>query len=154
MNFKDPGLQIYGGDLFHENQTLADKAFDALPPPQPSGLPKAAITAYPGPTSLRSLTASFNNPSGGCFGPGCKVKMADGRKTLIQDMSRGDIVWTPSGPAHVIALVICNTKAKSQPMSRINGLSITPWHPILVNGRVELSCEPLHVQRAHGPDGV
>ena len=138
MNFKDPGLQIYGGDLFHENQTVADKAFDALPPPQPSGRPEASrqnmAAAYPLPPSLRSLTASFNNPSGGCFGGGCKVRMADGSKMVIQDIKRGDLVWTRSGPAHVVALVTCNTKAKSQPMSRINGLSITPWHPILVDG--------------------
>ena len=138
MNFKDPGLQIYGGDLFHENQAAADKAFDALPPPQPSGKPPAPVSAYAGgyasPPSLRSLTASFNNPSGGCFGGGCKIRMADGSKMVIQDIRRGDLVWTPSGPAHVVALVTCNTKAKSQPMSRINGLSITPWHPILVEG--------------------
>jgi hypothetical protein len=140
MNFKDPGLQIYGGDLFHENQAAADKAFDALPPPQPSGKPPApaAVSAYAGgyaaPPSLRSLTASFNNPSGGCFGGGCKIRMADGSKMVIQDIRRGDLVWTPSGPAHVVALVTCNTKTKSQPMSRINRLSITPWHPILVKG--------------------
>ena len=135
MNFKDPGLQIYGGDLFHENQMLADKAFDALPPPQPSGQPPAAapVHAYPSPSSLRSLTASFNNPSGGCFAGGCKVLMSHGQKKLIKDIQAGEMVWTPNGYANVIALVVCNTTAKSQPMTRINGLSITPWHPILVD---------------------
>jgi len=133
MNFKDPGLQIYGGDLFHENQMAADKAFDALPPPEPSGREKHAINMYS--PSPRSLTATFNNPSGGCFGGECKVRMLDESKKAIKDVEPGELIWTPTGAALVIALVTCNTTAKSQPMSRINGLSITPWHPILLGDK-------------------
>lgn len=134
MNFKDPGLQIYGGTLFHENQTAADKAFDLLPPPQPSGQPPSASSAFlPPAPSMRSLTATFNNPSGGCFHGDCKVLMADGSRKAIKDVTPLlDRVWTPTGPAVVTALVTCNSDPKSQPMSMINGLSITPWHPILV----------------------
>ena len=139
MNFKDPGLQVYGGDLFREIQTLGDKAFDDLPPPIPSGQPVAAASygGYPltSPvTSMRSLTQSFNNPSGGCFHGNCTVLMADFTRTPIKDVIPGSLVWTPNGPARVTALVTCNTKNKSQPMSQIDGLSITPWHPIRVKG--------------------
>lgn len=136
MNFKDPGLQVYGGDLFREIQTLGDKAFDDLPPPIPSGKPVAtdSYAVYPPVNSMRSLTQSFNNPSGGCFHGNCTVLMADFTRTPIKDVIPGSLVWTPNGPARVIALVTCNTKNKSQPMSQIDGLSITPWHPIRVKG--------------------
>jgi hypothetical protein len=135
MNFKDPGLQLYGGELFHEIQKLGDKAFDELPPPIPSGQPpRTAMTAGYPLVSPRSLTQSFNNPSGGCFHGDCKVLMADFTRVAIKDVQPGSLVWTPSGPARVIALVTCNTTNKSQPMSQIDGLSITPWHPIHVKG--------------------
>ena len=130
MNFKDPGLQIYGGDLFRENQMVADKAFDSLPPPEPSGRPETVT--YPS-SPPRSLTASFNNPSGGCFAGECKILMSHGVKKPIKDVQAGEMVWSIKGYATVVAVVVCNTKAKSQPMSRINDLSITPWHPILVD---------------------
>lgn len=133
MNFKDPGLQVYGGELFHQLQTVGDKAFDELPPPVPSGAPPKATYANPV-TSLRSLTQSFNNPSGGCFHGNCEVLMADFTRCPIKNIQPGASVWTPSGPASVIALVTCNTKNKSQPMSQIDGLSITPWHPIRMKG--------------------
>lgn len=132
MNFKDPGLQIYGGDLFHQNQMAADKAFDELAPPEPSG--RAPVENYSPPRSMRSLTASFNNPSGGCFTGDCKVLMSHAAKKPIKDIQAGDLVWSNVGYTRVIAVVVCHTKAKSQPISRINSLSITPWHPILVNG--------------------
>ena len=130
MNFKDPGLQVYGGELFHDIQKVGDKAFDELPPPVPSGQPPkmSSAAAYYSPPV--SLTQSFNNPSGGCFNGSCKVLMADFTRKAIQDVCPGELVWTPSGPSRVTALVTCNTKNKSQPMSQVDGLSITPWHPI------------------------
>jgi len=146
MNFKDPGLQIYGGDLFREIQTLGDKAFDDLPPPVPSGQPQKAAGGYYGggyvPTiSPRSLTQSFNNPSGGCFGGECTVLMADFTRVPIKNIVPNSTVWTPSGPANVVALVTCNTKNKSQPMSQIDSLYITPWHPIRWKGEWKLPAD-------------
>merc|ERR1712107_455018 len=35
-NFKDPGVQNYGGELFQKYQDLADVAFNKLPAPKPS----------------------------------------------------------------------------------------------------------------------
>ena len=143
MNFKDPGLQIYGSDLFRELQSLGDKAFDDLPPPIPSGQPPAAYGGgYTAPvTSLRSLTQSFNNPSGGCFHGNSGVLMADFLRTPIKDIAPGSLVWTPTGTARVVALVTCNTTNKSQPMSQIDTLSITPWHPIRWKGEWKLPAE-------------
>jgi hypothetical protein len=35
-NFKDPGLQLYGGELFKTLQGTIDTVFINLPPPTPS----------------------------------------------------------------------------------------------------------------------
>jgi hypothetical protein len=35
-NFKDPGVQVYGGTLFQLIQEMADELFNQLPPPKPS----------------------------------------------------------------------------------------------------------------------
>jgi len=138
MNFKDPGLQVYGGELFREIQLLADKAFDALPAPIPSGKPPQPVSHVFGGvplTSPRSLTQSFNNPTGGCFQGDCKVLMADGSRRPIKNTNPGEMVWTPSGPSQILVVLTCSTKNKSQPMSQINSLLITPWHPILQGGK-------------------
>jgi hypothetical protein len=141
LNFKDAGLQIYGGDLFHAIQTEADTAFCTLPAPKPSALPKPVATAggYYGAAAYHSpaTMVSFHNPSGGCFAGTCQVKMASGRSKAIKDVEPGDGVWTPMGPATVTALVTCGSKARSQPMVQLDRLCITPWHPIInptVNG--------------------
>ena len=145
LNFKDAGLQIYGGDLFHAIQTEADTAFCTLPAPKPSAIPRAAVAAggYYGAAgagaaySSPATMVSFHNPSGGCFAGTCQVKMASGRSKAIKDIQPGDGVWTPMGPATVIAMLTCGSKARSQPMVQLGGLCITPWHPIInptING--------------------
>ena len=136
LNFKDAGLQIYGGDLFHSIQDQADVAFCTLPAPKPSAPPAPAQNYYGGYASAAinaapATMASFHNPSGGCFAGTCQVKMASGRSKAIKDVEPGDGVWTPMGPATVTALVTCGSKARSQPMVQLGRLCITPWHPII-----------------------
>ena len=139
MNFKDPGLQIYGGSLFHTTQAKAEEIFGALPPPIPSGQKRenrigggygGGGGAYSTPLSM----SVFHSQSGGCFQGDCNVKLADGSAIPIKDIQPGYSVWTTAGPANVVALVTCGSKKKSQPMSQINKLCITPWHPILQDG--------------------
>lgn len=128
MNFKDPGLQIYGGELFKELQAKAETIFGALPPPIPSSRPvEPKINPNYTPTSM----SVFHNSSGGCFSGECTVKMADGSLIPIKAVNPGDLVWTPSGSATVLALVTCGSNKKTQPMVQMNKLCITPWHPIL-----------------------
>lgn len=130
MNFKDPGLQIYGGELFHATQAKAEEIFGALPPPVPSAQKRENVIGggvYSTPASM----SVFHNQSGGCFQGDCNVKLADGSAVPIKEIQPGYSVWTPAGPAKVVALVTCGSKKKSQPMSQINKLCITPWHPIL-----------------------
>jgi hypothetical protein len=148
MNFKDPGLQIYGGELFHTIQTAGDLAFTTLPPPIPSGAqqqrattpPYAAATpgyrrgSYTAIATPLSM-ASWHNQSGGCFNGECRIKMADGTLKAIKDVVAGEQVATPMGPQTLTAVVVCGSQLSSQPMVQLENLSITPWHPILIAGQ-------------------
>jgi len=135
MNFKDPGLQIYGGKLFREIQILAEKVFGELPPPIPSSapVPKGPAYGYTASQTPQSMSI-FHSQSGGCFAPTSRVLMADGTRKEIQTLVAGEMVLTPWGPVPITAVVVCGSKKSSQPMSQIDGLCITPWHPIMVNG--------------------
>merc|ERR1712151_829681 len=55
-NFKDPGVQCYGGKLFSEIRDEADDVFNRLPPPKPSVAPRRShvVTA---PVSM----SAYNN---------------------------------------------------------------------------------------------
>eukprot|EP00928_Gymnodinium_smaydae_P050764 TRINITY_DN3432_c0_g1_i1.p1 TRINITY_DN3432_c0_g1~~TRINITY_DN3432_c0_g1_i1.p1 ORF type:complete len:861 (-),score=116.92 TRINITY_DN3432_c0_g1_i1:200-2725(-) len=43
-NFKDPGVQLYGGEIFETVRDEADDTFNSLPPPKPSLQPAPTIT--------------------------------------------------------------------------------------------------------------
>jgi Mg-chelatase subunit ChlD len=135
LNFKDSGVQIYGGPLFKELQNLAEKVFCDLPPPTPSvaaqpkgyyGGPAGGAPVYSTPLSMASLYHS----GGGCFHGENRVLMADGSRKAIKEINPEDQVWTPEGPANVVCLVTIGSKRPAQTMVQINSLCITPWHPI------------------------
>jgi hypothetical protein len=131
MNFKDPGLQIYGGELFHALQDEGDRLFCELPPPTPSithrygGSYGSGVAGAP----IASMSI-FHNASAGCFAPNTQIRLANGELKEIVNLRRGDIVWTPSGNATVCALVICSSYNRAQPMTMLDGLVITPYHPV------------------------
>jgi hypothetical protein len=56
--------------------------------------------------------------------------MADYTQKRIADLQEGEYVKTPYGMAEVLAVVVCNQYAQSQPMTTIGSLLITPWHPV------------------------
>jgi hypothetical protein len=130
MNFKDPGLQIYGGELFRELQAKGDEIFCSLPPPNPSAqrFAAATISATATPVSM----SVFHNASAGCFNGSTRIRMMNSTYKQINEIEKDDIVWTPSGPTTVVAVVVCNTHATSQPMTQMGPLCITPWHPVRI----------------------
>jgi len=146
VNFKDVGLQDYGGPLFKRLVTAGDKTFALMPSmvvtQRPGTATASAGAGRPAPAPIDY--SMFHNASGGCFAGECRVRMcplegADEVRIPIADITRGDVVWTPSGPALVLFAVEINTTARSQPMTQLGRLSITPWHPVVdpdKNGRV------------------
>lgn len=139
MNFKDPGLQIYGGDLFHDIQAEGDRIFCDLPAPTPSGAARVASASTSASLGLSAIPPNpismsvFHNASSGCFEENTKILMGNRVSSKpIKQIQPGELVWCPHthSAVQVIALVECNSYAKSQPMTQYNSLCITPWHPI------------------------
>ena len=135
MNFKDSGLQGYGGEMFREFRELGDKVFCDLPALVGTGGAYGGAYAIPtqAPQQPVDMSHLFNNQRGGCFKGECEVLMADGTRMPIWSITKGAQVWTPEGPATVELHLTLGSYNKFQPMCRIGKLFITPWHPILVD---------------------
>ena len=149
LNFKDPGVQAYGGSMFQYERDLADDAFNTLPAPTPALTTKAKMSSSRGITGQsKSLGKSsisysspvcmsrFNSASAPCFHESCQVKMYDGTVKAVAEIRRGD-------------LVLCNTHTQQLSYAKVNcvlqtdtsqgflslvhfegGLMVTPYHPI------------------------
>lgn len=158
-NFKDPGPLQYGTDspLFLQCRDTLNKLFNELPPPTPS-LPPGIKSRYgslgpPRPPAqdpnatvdptyrVRAATAtvedlimeSYNKSSSSCFAAETTVLLADdpaGRpmQLQLQRLRRGMRVQTPRGPRSVEAVLatpVVNTR-----MVSLDGVLVTPWHPV------------------------
>jgi hypothetical protein len=75
--------------------------------------------------------AYLTTPGAGCWGAGSPIKMADGSRMPVEDIRKGDVVWTISGAKRVLYALKMGTKQAAQPMVRLGGCLITPWHPVL-----------------------
>ena len=160
MNFKDVGLQGYGSKNFEAIQTLGDHIFGKVMPFEPTGTKKNAtghgatqsrsatqatlvarspasggatmnLTRFSPDPDFASPMAYLTTPGAGCWAAGSPIKMADGSRMPIEDIREGDLVWTISGAKRVLYALKMGTKQAAQPMVRLGGCLITPWHPIL-----------------------
>ena len=130
LNFKDGASNIYGGEMFKDLLEEGDRLFATLAPPTPTGSYYDSSMPYTPTYSIALATMSqLNDPAGGCFAAGAKVLMADGTQKEIQLLTKADVVWTPAGPANVVALVECGRYSYAQTMCNVNGTRVTPYHP-------------------------
>jgi len=69
INFKDPGVQKYGGRIFEEQRDIADEMFLKLPPPTPS-LVRATPAAAPSYSSYPSTDPYLSGyPTSSAYSP-------------------------------------------------------------------------------------
>jgi len=140
-NFKDPGVQLYGGVLFQQIRDMADEVFLSLPPPKPSrhtnkgrGGGSRAIPAAPVNMSV------YHNAAAGCFAGCGQVTMMDGSFKLVSEILPGDHITcdlaSPDQKEATTAIVECVVRTRctaSQTAEFVevsNGLLLTPWHPV------------------------
>ena len=130
-NFKDPGVQHFGGQVFQKNRDALDTIFLALPAPEPSIKSAANIQV--------NNMANYYNAGGGCIAGDCMVLMGDGTLKQLKLLRQGDVLRSSEGKtAKVQCLVITATiNHKSFMVSLEGGLKITPWHPVRLNGCFE-----------------
>lgn len=161
-NFKDPGIQFYGGRLFLDVQADADDIFNSLPAP----VPKHPIYQYGGgvaaaPAPVATTMASYNDRDAGCVHGDCsvvvvgsaygnEVNFSGTKEVAVKDLKKGDIVRCSSPDASnsddqkkldiygvvecVVELKCKQQKSTMQMVNFPNGLRITPWHPIRQEG--------------------
>jgi Mg-chelatase subunit ChlD len=156
-NFKDEGC-MFGGEVF---EALVDKSsdiFNSLAPPKPSLVvhnhaQNSGNMFYRGFSSLSSSApismASYNDPQGGCIDSYCRISMFNGTSKLLKDVKKFDIIKSIDENNKIVgAKVLCvvETLIESgyRDYANINGVLITPWHPIKIglHGKKETWCFP------------
>jgi len=148
-NFKDPGVQNYGSNLFKQIRDYADDQFCKLPPPKPSNYlnsyrPLSVGGAHVGAqNSTGSFSMrSYNSSSGPCFHGSCHVLMSNRTTKLVKNIRKGDIIMSPNNHLSKVTCVIKTvTKNKTYRLVNINGLLVTSWHPIKINNVWKFPCE-------------
>ena len=135
MNFKDPGLQIYGGASFARHQDAGDKLFVTLPPMEDPVPPVQSYGGYGGggPVIQRPAISmsTYHDRGGSCFTGETLIVLESGERTPAYAIRRGDRVKTIHRVATVeYAIKFCNDAA-TQKISRMGALGITPWHPVI-----------------------
>lgn len=156
-SFKDPGPLQYGvgSPLFTSCRDALSTAFDDLPAQVPSNLhlylgggPGYAVpsglagyASRMGAAARGALGAggsasrfsrismrSYNSSSAPCFAGRTPVRLASDKNVRISSLRKGHVVATPSGPRKVAAVL--ETPMRRQVMVRIEGVLVTPWHPV------------------------
>lgn len=124
-NFKDPGVQHYGSDLFREKRKEFENVFVKIPAPKPSRKKEYHRSV--------NTMGSYYNANGGCFHGDCKVKLSDGSMRTIRTLAKGDEILTPMGKTKVLCLVKMDQGGKNVKFVRFGACLITPWHPVRRN---------------------
>ena len=144
-NYKDPGLQGYASPHFKAIQAAAADLFrtelaDAISKMQSAPAPAAYGGGgygghYRAPASAAAMSSMYD-PSGGCFDGDCLVTMADGSKKPAKFIVRGDKVRSFSGEeAEVYEIVKTKISPIAEGIIFKDGLKITGWHPVLIDGK-------------------
>jgi len=143
-NFMDPGLQPYGGELFHELRDLGDTIFLSLPPPRPAASSSMHPTYSPtyspqsSPGHSPVMNTYYAGAGGGCFAPPSAVRRLDA-SGLVEEVSvaavrAGDRLLTTEGSARVRCVARIQRDASKALVALPEGLRMTPGHPVLLGG--------------------
>ena len=147
-NFKDFGIQHYGGKLFNELLDKFEEIFinteikktfrHTTVNPSPNRVPQGGWNVFPNNQSRNNSTyntppisaARYYDNSGGCFAGYCKITTDKGKK-LVKDLEKNDLVMTPHGYAKVVCLI--KSEGNFETVKFISGLEITKYHPVYIN---------------------
>lgn len=136
-NFKDKSVQRYGGRMFHDLQDSTNDLFRTLTAPPPSvGHRQTHIQ----PTTTNVQRGNLNtlgtqaSQSIGCFSGEGQIDTPCG-KWFVKEIRKNDIVSTSSGPARVKCVIKTKIRGGLYKLVNINGLLITEWHPVRINGK-------------------
>lgn len=152
-NFKDPGVQLFGGNLFKTIRDNADEIFCKMPAPVPKTNVYNACTfggftatsAYATRCMTQPVAASayvpvsmssYHNASSICF-DGESLVHVPGGQVKVKMLTKGMDVWSVNKfNVPIITKVLCVVKTKTTDneanMCQLNGMYITPYHPVKI----------------------
>ena len=119
-NFKDPGVQIYGNEMFQNLRDKMEDIFCNIPPPTPSTSRSQNINYVP------PNMGTYMNSGGVCFDGNSVVIMENGGIKLVKHIKKDDILFNGLKVKCVIKTVVHG----EIDVCEINKMLITPWHPI------------------------
>lgn len=138
-NFKDHGVQNYGGPEFSRLQALAEEMFDTVPPPAARPPPNSSAAQRHNHVPRLVNMRTYNTAAGGCFSPDSRVLRPDGSTTPVDALQRGDQLCTLGfdgegnrcrGVGTVECLVRHQTATPPQ-LVDLRRVRLTPTHPVL-----------------------
>lgn len=148
-NFKDPGVQHYGGKQFESVRDHADDMFCKLPAPRQTQPSRAAPVSYSynsggggngmvmpqqaarAPPAAPITMAAFNNRDSGCFHGDCLVTLDNGKQKRVRDVRKGQVLFG----GHTVVCVlktVCDVDGGLNLVHLPGGLIITPYHPMKI----------------------
>ncbi|ORX87767.1 hypothetical protein BCR32DRAFT_324292 [Anaeromyces robustus] len=162
-NFKDQSLQYYSFDIFSTYRKMAHAIFTHLPPPKMTKMSNNNYgttfntnsnnnnsynnnnnnnnnnnyrnnyrnnSRFTANHSTSTCMSSFLNRHGGCFNGEAIVLLANGETKYVKDLKKGDRL---NNNAIVQCLIEQTSSSKKLYMCNIQGVLLTPYHPILMN---------------------
>ena len=135
-NFKDFGVQKFGGILFNKILDEADDIFAKLPPPKPKQNPyynqgNFNQGNFNQPINISNFQSRYNNA---CFHELSYVRLEYDEYKLAKDIKKGDRVMLASGYISEVECVV-KTNIKANNLIVINKtLHVTPYHPVRIDG--------------------
>ncbi|KAJ2994077.1 hypothetical protein NUW58_g1650 [Xylaria curta] len=127
-SFKDPGPLMYNDNpLFTRCRDGLDRAFDDIPPPQPSRRSRSPNRQTYQVRSMRQ----YNNQNAPCFAGSSMVMLATDHEVPICTLQQGMAVQTPLGSRHVRAVL--KTEVRDLVMYRLGNMDVTAWHPVKID---------------------
>jgi hypothetical protein len=151
-NFKDVGVQEYGGKCFEASVDRVNDIFDSCPPPEPSNVNRGYGGMRAAPMTQQQFQQAYRNVAGPCFtgdstmlvhsceGNGvAALNRAEPSKVCCADIKRGDYIVTGvnmNSAKKVLCVIETRGKGlKGLRAKRFGNLGITPWHPVAVDGK-------------------
>jgi hypothetical protein len=130
-NFKDFGVQHFGGKLFNKILDEADEIFTKMPSPKPTNKYSNTIVT---PVNMATFNSRYNNS---CFHGSSIVTMGDNSEKKVEDIIKGDIVKLGNDNTSIIECVIKTifTTNYDNLITLNNSLHLTPYHPINIGGK-------------------
>jgi hypothetical protein len=136
-NFKDACLQVFGSEQAKSEYARISEIYNEMPMPLPSDTYLARGRNAPPPTT----SATFNDPSGGCFHPNSKVLLESGdwvTFVIVEEMIKsGQQVRLQSRNLANDKIVVLEALVKSDKKSRptqfcrVGSVVLTPTHPLV-----------------------